>query len=121
MNPEEVASLVVPEFAGNLAGGGISWATGTYWGRNGFKDNHEYAGLIVLLLAAVSFLGGPRRQLRLFLTGLGGLAVLFSLGANTPDLGLVLSIRPRNQPLPGTWYGFFPVWFRCNYPERART
>ena len=94
MNPEEVASLVVPEFAGNLAGGGIPWATGTYWGRNGFKDNHEYAGLIVLLLAAVSFLGGPRRQLRLFLTGLGGLAVLFSLGANTPIWGLFYQFVP---------------------------
>ncbi len=94
MNPEEVISLIVPEFAGNFAGGGVSWATGTYWGRNGFKDNHEYAGLIVLLLAAVSFLGAARRQLRLFFTGLGVLALLFALGANTPVWGIFYDVVP---------------------------
>ncbi len=36
LHPEEVASLVVPEFVGNSAGG-AEWATGTYWGRNVFK------------------------------------------------------------------------------------
>ena len=94
MNPEEVVSLVVPEFAGNFAGGGVTWATGTYWGRNGFKDNHEYAGLVVLLLAAVSFLGAARRQLRLFFAGLGALALLFALGANTPVWGIFYELVP---------------------------
>ncbi len=94
MNPEEVVSLVVPEFAGNFAGGGVTWATGTYWGRNGFKDNHEYAGLVILLLAAVSFLGAARRQLRLFFAGLGVLSLLFALGANTPVWGVFYEIVP---------------------------
>ena len=94
MNPEEVVSLVVPEFAGNFAGGGVTWATGTYWGRNGFKDNHEYAGLVILLLAAVSFLGAARRQLRLFFAGLGILSLLFGLGANTPIWGIFYEIVP---------------------------
>lgn len=93
MNPEEVMSLVVPEFAGNNAGG-PAWADGTYWGRNGFKDNHNAAGLIALLLAAVSFAGAARRQLRGFLVGLGTLALLFALGANTPVWGIFYEIVP---------------------------
>ena len=94
MNAEEVMSLVVPEFVGNFAGGGVDWATGTYWGRNGFKDNHEYTGLVILLLGGVSFLGAARRQLRLFMTGLGALALLFALGANTPVWGIFYELVP---------------------------
>ncbi|MDH5760883.1 MAG: YfhO family protein [Gemmatimonadota bacterium] len=83
LHPEEVASLVIPEFPGNNANGS-AWTSGTYWGRNAFKDNHEYAGLLVLLLAAVSFAGGRRRGLRLFLTGMGAVALAFALGTHTP-------------------------------------
>ncbi len=93
LNPEEVMSLVIPEFAGNSAGG-AAWSTETYWGRNFFKDNHAYAGLVVLLLAAVSFVGGPRRQLRYFLTGLGLLALAFGLGEHTPVWGLFYEFVP---------------------------
>jgi hypothetical protein len=83
MHPEEALGMVVPQFAGNNARG-APWADNTYWGRNGFKNNHEYAGLVLLLLAAVSFVGGRRRGLRLFFLGLGAVAFLFALGANTP-------------------------------------
>ena len=74
---------MVPEFVGNTAGG-AEWATGTYWGRNVFKLNHEYAGLVVLLLAALAFFGAPRRGIRLTFLGIGGVALLFALGAHTP-------------------------------------
>jgi hypothetical protein len=93
MNPEEAMSLIVPEFAGNMAGGN-AWTTGTYWGRNGLKDNHEYAGLVVLLLAAVSFFGGARRHLRFFFVGLGLLSFTFALGANTPEWGILYALLP---------------------------
>jgi len=93
MHPEEAMSLIVPEFPGNGAGGS-AWTNGTYWGRNFLKDNHEYAGLVVLLMAMVSFAGGARRQLRLFLTGLGLLSLTFSLGANTPVWGLFYEFVP---------------------------
>jgi hypothetical protein len=86
-------SLVVPEFAGNDAGGS-DWSRRTYWGRNAFKDNHEYVGLVVLLLAAVSFLGGARAQLRWFFTGLGALALLFALGAHTPIWRIFYEVVP---------------------------
>jgi hypothetical protein len=93
MNPEEAMGLVVPEFVGNQAGG-PAWAAGTYWGRNPLKDNHEYAGLVVLLLAAVSFVGARRKQLRWFFTALGLLGLAFALGANTPVWGLFYALVP---------------------------
>jgi hypothetical protein len=94
MHPEEVMSFVVPEFPGNNAGGGSAWTEGTYWGRNGLKDNHEYAGLVVLLLATVSFLGAARPGVRWFMVGLGLLAVGFGLGPNTPIWGLFYTLVP---------------------------
>jgi hypothetical protein len=83
MHPEEAMGLLIPEFAGNNAGG-PGWAQGLYWGRNLFKDNHESAGLVVLLLAAVAFVGGRRRSVRFFFAGLAGVAFLFALGTHTP-------------------------------------
>jgi hypothetical protein len=93
MHPEEAMSLVIPEFAGNQADGS-TWTSGTYWGRNALKDNHEYAGLVVLLLAAVSFLGAARRSLRLFFAGLGAFALTFALGSHTPVWGLMYAFLP---------------------------
>jgi hypothetical protein len=93
MHPEEAMSVIVPEFAGNNARGS-EWTSGTYWGRNATRDNSPYAGLVVLLLAAVSFVGAPRRGVRLFLTGLGLLAFLFALGVHTPVWGLFYALVP---------------------------
>ena len=94
LHPEEAMAMVIPEFAGNNAGGSADWAQNTYWGRNLFKDNHEYAGLVLLLLAAVSFVGGARSGLRWFFTGLGALAFLFALGTHTPIWRLFYELVP---------------------------
>ncbi|HEX9886077.1 MAG TPA: hypothetical protein VGA70_06295, partial [Longimicrobiales bacterium] len=94
LHPEELVSFVVPEFAGNNAGGDAEWTQGTYWGRNGHKDNHEYAGLVVLLLAVVGFFGTPRRALRWFLAAVGVLSVLYALGTHTPVWGLFYALMP---------------------------
>lgn len=93
IHPEETLALVLPEFAGNDAGA-AAWARDTYWGRNPFKDNHEYAGLVALMLAAVALAAGPRRRLQWFLAGLGALALLFSLGAHTPVWRLFYELVP---------------------------
>ncbi len=93
LHPEEAMSLLIPKFAGNNAGGS-AWAENTYWGRNAFKDNLETAGVLLLLLAAVSFAGGARRGLRWFFTGLGGVAFLFALGTHTPVWGLFYAVLP---------------------------
>lgn len=94
LHPEEAFSLIVPEFAGANIGGTGSWADNTYWGRNPFKHNHEYAGLVLLLLAAIPFVGGGRRRLRWFFAGLAGIAVLFALGEHTPIWRITYEILP---------------------------
>jgi hypothetical protein len=93
LHPEEAMGQLIPEFAGNVAGGS-EWSTGTYWGRNAVRDNHPYAGLVVLLLAATSFMGAARRGVRYFFTGLGAVAFLFALGVHTPVWGLFYSLVP---------------------------
>ncbi|MCH7855837.1 MAG: hypothetical protein IIB37_03725 [Gemmatimonadetes bacterium] len=93
LHPEEVVALAIPEFVG-VSNANADWARGTYWGRNGFKGNHEYVGLVVLLLAGVSFFGGTRRSLRFFLAGLGGVALLFGLGSHTPLWRVFYEIVP---------------------------
>ena len=93
LHPEEVVALAVPEFVG-VSSANADWTRGTYWGRNPLKGNHEYAGLVVLLLAGVSFFGGARRSLRFFLSGLGAVALLFALGSHTPVWRLFYEIVP---------------------------
>jgi len=93
LHPEEAMGLVIPEFAGNGAGG-AAWAADTYWGRNFLKDNAEYGGILVLLLAAVSFAGAERRALRWFLAATGGLALLYALGAHTPIWRVAYAVLP---------------------------
>jgi len=93
LHPEEIMSLVIPEFVGNSAGG-TAWATDTYWGRNPFKLNHEYIGLVLLILAGLSFLGGPRPWVRWTLAGIGGAGLLFTLGAHSPLWHLLYAVLP---------------------------
>ena len=93
LHPEEVVALAVPEFVG-VSSANADWTRGTYWGRNPLKGNHEYVGLMVLLLAGVSFFGGARRSLRFFLSGLGAVALLFALGSHTPVWRLFYEIVP---------------------------
>ncbi len=94
MHPEEaVSSLLVPEFTGasTFEGG---WTDGTYWGRNAFKYNSEYMGLGLLLLAILSFFGGRRKGLRIFLASLAGVAFLYTLNTWTPVWGLFYALVP---------------------------
>ncbi len=93
LHPEEAMGLLIPEFAGNNAGG-AAWSTGTYWGRNATRDNLPVPGVVLLVLAAVAFAGGARRGLRRFLAGLGAVALLFALGTHTPVWGLFYALLP---------------------------
>ncbi|MGH7505271.1 MAG: hypothetical protein ACRELX_06455, partial [Longimicrobiales bacterium] len=86
LHAEEIASLVVPEFVGDNVQTEVR-AGNTYWGRNPFKINHEYAGLVPLLLAPLLFL--RRREPRTwFFTALAVLSLLYALGADTPAFRL---------------------------------
>ncbi len=94
LHPEEAMSLILPEFIGNsrLEAG---WGRGTYWGRNPGKLNHEYIGLVLLLLAAVGFVTPAARRLRWYFVGIGGLALLYALGANTPVWHVAYAALPK--------------------------
>ena len=122
LHPEEVVALAVPEFVG-VSSANAEWARGTYWGRNGFKGNHEYVGLVVLLLAGVSFFGGAQRSLRLFLAALGGVALLFGLGSHTPVWRIFYEIVPgvdlfRSPSLAIFLFGFSVVTLMAFGVER---
>ncbi|MEC7833796.1 MAG: hypothetical protein VX604_02670, partial [Gemmatimonadota bacterium] len=94
LHPEEVMSLVIPEFVGGNVES-TDWTTQTYWGRNVFKHNHEYIGILLLLLSFVSFVGGTARPaLRWFFAGLGATGLLFTLGTHTPLWSLFYELVP---------------------------
>ncbi len=80
LHPEEIASLVVPEFAHF---DDPDRRRRNYWGRNPFKLNSEYFGIAVLFFAALA-LGRIRRDPRIwtFLL-LFFFALAFALGPHT--------------------------------------
>ncbi len=81
LHPEEIASLLVPEFVHFYR---PDSRQNLYWGRNPLKLNAEYFGLIPLALALVS-LGRIRDDRRILpLAVLGLFALAFSLGPHTP-------------------------------------
>ena len=81
LHPEEVVSLIVPEFGGfNRPNEGQS----SYWGRNPGKDNSEYFGIIVVFLAFVWVPEARRRPFVAFLCAGFVLALAYTLGGHTP-------------------------------------
>lgn len=93
LHPEEALGLVVPEFAGDNIATAEGHQNNTYWGRNPFKLNAEYAGLIPLLLVPLLFL--RRRDPRAwFFAGLGVVSLLFALGATTPVFRIFYHLVP---------------------------
>jgi hypothetical protein len=89
LHPEEIISEVVPDFSG-VAGKDQN----TYWGRNFFKDNSEYGGLVALLLAVYAVFRTRFRD-RWFFLGLGVFAALYGLGAHTPLFTVFYHLVPN--------------------------
>jgi hypothetical protein len=83
LNPEEIVSLAVPEFVGELTQTSPDQRPAGYWGRNPIKLNHEYAGLVPLLLVPVLLLRRRTAQAWFFL-GLAVLTLLYALADSTP-------------------------------------
>ena len=94
LHPEEIASLLVPEFA-NFD----NHQQRRYWGRNAFKLNSEYFGIAVLLLAAFSLRNLRRNDTIPPLLLLSLFALAFSVGPHTPLHALVYRLVPGMQVL----------------------
>jgi len=86
---EETASLVVPEFCG-VSGDRQS----SYWGKNAFKDNSEYAGAVPLLMALVAVIMIRSRK-TWFFGGLAVFAVIYGLSGDTPFFYLFYNLIPN--------------------------
>lgn len=107
-HPEEIASLVVPEFGGFLE---------SYWGRNYFKLNSEYPGLAVLGFGLSALILLRRRKDLWVWGGVLILAVVFSLGEHTPVFQLFFNYVPgiKNFRAPSMmlfWF-FFALFILC--------
>ncbi|MBT6148338.1 MAG: YfhO family protein, partial [Gemmatimonadetes bacterium] len=96
LHPEEIASLVVPEFVGFDDPKNPS---NRYWGRNGMKLNSEYFGILALLMGIVAVPWMRRQPLILFLALLFLLVVAFTLGEHTPVHWLVYHLMPGGKVL----------------------
>ncbi len=81
LHPEEVGSLVVPEFGGLYE---PKYRSNYYWGRNYAKLNSEYFGVLVLILALAMVPSLKRHPLATFMAGLFVLVLAFALGEHTP-------------------------------------
>ncbi len=89
MHWEELASEIVPEFSGD----NVQAQGNLYWGRNPFKLNSEYIGLLALFLAVVTVIY-RRSRLIWFFVGLGGLTLIYALGMTTPLFRIFYHLVP---------------------------
>ncbi len=96
MNLEEAASEIVPEFSGD----NIHTQGNFYWGRNPFKLNSEYIGLLALFLAVVTIIY-RRNRLIWFFAGLGALSFIYALGGTTPFFRIFYHLVPGVKSFRG--------------------
>jgi len=101
MHPEEAAGMLVPSFPG-YHDGRFESPRDLYWGRNDFKLNTEYHGVLPILFALFALWLARDRRTWFFL-GLSVLALVYALGANTPFYRLFYAIVPgvKNFRAPG--------------------
>ena len=90
LHPEEIFALVIPEF--------VAFDTNTtshkYWGRNAFKINSEYVGIVPLFFAIFALSRIRKKTHIAFLLGLFILAVAYALGLHTPLHKLLFHLVP---------------------------
>jgi len=92
LHPEEIFSLVIPEFGGfnsKFPQLDPNEDERYYWGRNAFKANSEYVGIIPLFFGLFALSRIRKKSHIAFLFALFVLAIAFSLGSHTP-LHLIL-------------------------------
>ena len=93
MNAEEAFSQIVPEFSGTNEGEG-----NYYWGKNAFKDNSEYLGVIPIFLAFIGLFFGRRKE-AIFFGCLAAFMFIYALGGSTPLFKLFYYVIPKVKSL----------------------
>lgn len=96
LHPEEVASLLVPEFGGFYD---PAASQNRYWGRNPMKANSEYFGILVVLLALLVVPEARRDGRTLFMSLLFLLVLAYTLGGHTPVHWLAYHLVPGAKVL----------------------
>lgn len=90
LHPEEIFALAIPEF--------VSFDTNTtphkYWGRNAFKINSEYVGIVPLFFAILALSRTRKKAHIAFLLGLFILAIAYAIGPHTPLHKLLYHLVP---------------------------
>jgi len=95
LHAEEAISQVVPGFSGysSLSNHPALTSEQTYWGKNYFKINSEYAGLVAIILAAVG-LFVYRDRYSYFFLGVAVFALLYALGSSGFIFKLIYNTVP---------------------------
>ncbi len=109
MPPREIAGVAYPDYVGISVG-----ESNTYWGDNPFKLHTEYVGAwaVALFLLGLVLLWRDRR---LWLWGgVGGLALLISLGGYTPVYQLFYEVLPGTKRFRAPSISFFLVVLSIN-------
>ena len=90
LHPEEIFALVIPEF--------VAFDTNTtphkYWGRNAFKINSEYVGIVPLFFTILALSRIRKKNHIAFLLSLFILSVAYALGPHTPLHKLLFHLVP---------------------------
>lgn len=96
MHQEEAMGMLVPSFQGNNyidPRGGEFFNANSYWGKNAFKLNSEYHGILPILFAFLALLFA-RKKRTWFFFGLAIASLIYALGANTPFYRLFYAFVP---------------------------
>ena len=85
-----------------------------YWGQNHFKLNTEYTGAMPILLTFLALASKPKSVWRIFWAGIAVLALLFSLGKNTPFFTIAYHLVPgvhrfRAPAMMMFWFSFATI------------
>ena len=103
MHFEEAAGMIVPSFPGiNYDDGRQDMRGRTYWGKNPFKLNTEYHGILPVIFGILALLM-CRDRIKWYFLGIACLSLIYSLGANTPFYKLFYKFVPgiKNFRAPG--------------------
>jgi hypothetical protein len=98
IHPEELASMVLPEFITKLPDNpGPLEPQQNYWGINSLKFNHDTPGMLLLVLGLLALAAPNRRGDQLALVWLASLPIVYALGMHTPWFEFLVAVLPKAE------------------------